>query len=490
MHRRIMFRGQRGVIAIVFAVTLMVMMAMIGMALDLSRLYNRKLELQHVARAAALAAARKLNGTAAGIESARQAAALAAAAASYDYNRSHPSWSDNALQFSTLRPPGGNWTDATSAAAAPQQVFYVRVDTSALDDNLNSVSTLLMHLVDKDKYSDTRIGEVAMAGRASLNITPIGICALSNTPASSRTNPTAPANVELIEYGFRRGVSYDLMKLNGSGTTAESFLVDPLAAAGATAQLTAGTIDRAGPFICTGSVWIPTLTGGDINLIRPFPLSTFYDQLNSRFNQYNGNKCDPRGAPPDYNIKPYPYTSISWMLTAPSAQGATSTTDGGRLLTVADVVPAPTANTAGSWGPLWSYAKAVPYSQYKPGVAEPANGYSTFATSYWQSLYAPGQPKAISAYPNIAPSDKPYMTAGASYHLSPTGTGAPFATRHRRVLYLPLLSCPVPAGASTKGSVIGVGKFFMTVPATATTLYAEFAGAVQEQSISGNVELF
>jgi hypothetical protein len=37
--------------------------------------------------------------------------------------------------------------------------------------------------------------------------------------------------------------------------------------------------------------------------------------------------------------------------------------------------------------------------------------------------------------------------------------------------------------------VIGIGKFFMTVPATSTDLVAEFAGAASEQSLGGRVQL-
>jgi hypothetical protein len=37
--------------------------------------------------------------------------------------------------------------------------------------------------------------------------------------------------------------------------------------------------------------------------------------------------------------------------------------------------------------------------------------------------------------------------------------------------------------------VLGVGRFFMTVPATATSISAEFAGVAQASSLLGTVEL-
>jgi len=57
------------------------------------------------------------------------------------------------------------------------------------------------------------------------------------------------------------------------------------------------------------------------------------------------------------------------------------------------------------------------------------------------------------------------------------------------VLNVALLSCPVPAGATAQASVLGVGRFFMTVPATATSLPVEFAGVAAPSSLSGAVEL-
>jgi hypothetical protein len=55
------------------------------------------------------------------------------------------------------------------------------------------------------------------------------------------------------------------------------------------------------------------------------------------------------------------------------------------------------------------------------------------------------------------------------------------------VLNVALLACPVSAG---KVSVKGIGRFFMTVRADQTHLYAEFAGAVEEQTLRTGVKLF
>ena len=66
--------GQRGSIAIMFLAAFLVMCGFFGLALDLSQLYNRKVEMQTVADTVAVAAALELNGTAAGVTRALQRA--------------------------------------------------------------------------------------------------------------------------------------------------------------------------------------------------------------------------------------------------------------------------------------------------------------------------------------------------------------------------------------------------------------------------------
>jgi hypothetical protein len=108
---------------------------------------------------------------------------------------------------------------------------------------------------------------------------------------------------------------------------------------------------------------------------------------------------------------------------------------------------------------------------------EPAGGYSTFSTTDWSVLYNPGLPAAQSY-----PSSTPYQSTGGSAPYSPY--------RNTRVLNIPLLRCPVPAGSITTATVLGIGKFFMTVPATATSLYVEFAGMNSGTASGGNARLY
>jgi hypothetical protein len=97
-------------------------------------------------------------------------------------------------------------------------------------------------------------------------------------------------------------------------------------------------------------------------------------------------------------------------------------------------------------------------------------------------LYNQGKPTVTTSYP---PTTVPYLGTGtyAVHTLAPTHPGL----RDRRVLNVALLACPVTAN---KATVKGIGRFFMTVRADSTHLYAEFAGLVEEQTLRTRVKLY
>jgi hypothetical protein len=229
-------------------------------------------------------------------------------------------------------------------------------------------------------------------------------------------------------------------------------------------------------------------------------LTSVYAQLNSRFDDYTGNLCSPNSAPPDTNIKAYPNdvtNGASWMNPTPGKRAALTTTERGRRETVADIPPPGSTISglnAGSFGPLWAFAKAVKYSSYQAlGVPEPAAGYTSFTTGDWGNLYyKPGLSQT--GYPTRAGST-PYNPVGSTNPTtiaSPSAARQKFATQYSRVLYVPLLSCKdgVPSGSNVTATVAGIGKFFMTVQATPDSLIGEFSGTVQEKLLTGEVELY
>lgn len=447
---------------------ILVMIAMFGMALDLSRSYNRKAELQIAADASALVAASTLDGTPEGIDRAVKEAGITAEYSAYAYSTDSVTWSNGAIKFGTAADGGpAGWVDAATAKASASQTFFARVDTSALAAKHGRIQNLFMPVL-SSALAETNIAASAVAGRDSLNVLPLAICANANTPAA------ALSSGELVEYGFRRGVSYDLMKLNPGGQSPENFLVNPVAPPGTVGTTMKNRLDVVAPFICTGKMAIPTLQGGDVTVERGFPINSLYVHLNSRFGTYV-TPCLSSTSPADPVVKSFDLANATWMKYKPDNLSANPLTAPDPLLTVAEK---PGSATKTAYGPLWTYAKAVQHASYAAtGGVEPAGGYTTYNTTDWGLLYNPGLPEAQSY-----PSSTPYQVAGGSTTYKPY--------RNTRVLNVPLLRCPVPAGAISTATVVGIAKFFMLVPASSSALYAEFAGMNTETALGGNARLY
>lgn len=478
-------RRQRGAIAVMFAITLLIMLMFCALALDIGRAYNRRVELQTIADAAAMAAAAELDGTADGVDDAVARAGQVVNSLKFDYNKTTVEWSAAALEFSnSATAPDGDWLDAASARTAPANVRFTRVNTNNFDTDMGLIDTVFVQAF-MDEVPTVRSGGRAVAGRSSLNITPLAICAMSPLRAESRNNG-APANAELVEHGFRRGVAYDLMRLNPNGTSPENFVVNPINLPGTTGSSLYTETEFVRPYICSGTVAMPRISGGAISVKRPFPIGSLFNDLNSRFDLFGSSTCSPRTAPPDFNVKPHAFDTVAWMNPAQTVQTAAETVTRGKLETVADLPMGAAGGTSTNYGPLWSYAKPVRYSAYSAGSPEPDSGYPTFgaSTATWAALYNPGTPA-----PTNYPSPQPNLSSSGVNFLRPALGNQP-GLRKRRVLNIPLLSCPVAAGTQTTATVLAVGRFFMTVPATATSLPAEFAGLVPVEGLRGQVELY
>lgn len=488
---------QDGAFAIMFIPLLIVMIGFCGLAIDAGLIYNRKVDVYGIAKAAALAAARELNGTPAGIAAARAAAKETAEALRYQHYNAGAivSWSDDALSFSDSSDGNGAWIASASAggssSATLSGLYFARVDTAQLAPEIGAVNTFFMRIL-ASSLSSIQVSDSAVAGRTSLNVTPIGVCAMSSDAAAVRTASSGASTLsELVQYGFRRGVSYDLMNLNPvTGSTAPlRFAVNPDAARAAAGH-SFGVSDLE-PFVCSGSMWAQHLTGRAVRvseLPSSSPLASLRPALNTRFDLYGGTACTPRGAPPDVNIKAYAYDlagEVKWMSPNSGSRSAERANSRNKIETVADVTDPPAS--PGMYGPLWAFARAV-QAPSPLTTPEPASGYTSFAAGKWPDLYKSG-PTAPSY-----PSNPPYQSGVASsgHYVAPSAANRPLAVPRRRVLNIPLLEClsASPSGTNTQATVKGIGKFFMTVQATDETLIAEFAGLASEQSLSGQVELF
>lgn len=481
-------RRQNGAFSILFALLLFVMLAFCGLAVDTALIYNRKAEMHGIAASIAIAAARELDGTPAGVDSALVKAAETAGRLRYRYWRPL-AWNGDALMFSSTPAAGAEWVAAATARAAAAGRFYVRVDTSALAPEVGLVEMYVMRRL----FGSTpwiNIGHTAIAGRSTIHVMPLAICAMSAVAGEARTNPGSPAAVELLEYGFRRGVTYNLMRLNPDDIVPANFALDPLAPPGGAGSSSNTSASAIAPFVCAGRLWVPRLTGGSIRVGSPFPIESLYRQLNSRFDQYDGNACRPNGAPPDFNIKAYTPGAgggTAWMNPRPTLQSALETVVRGRLETIADLPAPPAGTSAGRYGPLWAYGRAVRFSAYSPGLPEPSGGYARFSITDWATLY-PGSPvPAATNYPGAV---QPYQPTTGTYYTRPSTNNLAISVVERRLLHIPLLACPVPAGGNVAATALAIGKFFMTAPADSAGVYAEFSGIVPENRLAGEVTLY
>ncbi|WP_312520400.1 pilus assembly protein TadG-related protein [Massilia sp.] len=479
------FCYQSGAIAVMAAFALIIIIAFFGLALDLSRLYNRKVELQSVADTLALAAAMELNGTEQGVEAALAKAAerlngTVAGALTYQYGSHNLAWSADAIRFAAS--PDGPWDSASATTGRAGTLLYAKADTRGLAGTHGAVETFFARFF--SDLSWVSVDAQAVAGRSALGITPLGICALR--PGE----PHRDHGGELEEYGFRRGVSYNLTQLGPDSTQPpQIFLIDPRGGSASDA-----TAERAAPYVCTGTVDIVQVSGTDVRLAGPFPLADLSHHLNSRFDLYSAPfaPCSKLSAPPDANIKQYSVSAtggVAWMIAdAGRLQASASSQEGGKLWTIAGPDQPPAGTTAGMFGPLWAYAKAARYSSYQAsGGKEPASGYSTFGTGDWAALYnapVPPVPRLSTSpgYPSRGGENSPYLSTSSSFHRQPANPGV----RGRRILNLPLLNCPVSGNYAT---VLGIGKFFMTVQASSTALYAEFGGLANESSLGTRIDL-
>ena len=119
-------KSERGAVAIIFGLTVVVLFAMGGVVLDLGHLYIAKAELQNAADAAALSGAKELNETSSGIDAAVAKAQAISAKNKYNFS------TDVTLALANIefgRTPDGPWSSVSDAYASPQGKTFIKVDT-------------------------------------------------------------------------------------------------------------------------------------------------------------------------------------------------------------------------------------------------------------------------------------------------------------------------------------------------------------------------
>jgi hypothetical protein len=472
---------QRGVILIMYALVLTLILGFTGLVVDLGVVYLRRAQLQAAADSIAIGAALKLNGTAAGIDDVvMEAQSNAGATPALSAVRSQVA---DALRFSADPHAGEDgWVTVGGAKAAPAAMRYVRVDTGTLPAAVRQVQPLLMGMFGGTGPFD--MPYVAIAGRRTLNVTPLAICARNNDPNHRRdTIGTRTIISERVPYGFRVGVTYNLLNLNPNGMAPVFYYVDPQTPPGVSDPGARMTDAIMAPYMCSGTLAYPRIGTGNLNVSRRVAFG-LAKQLNSRFNEFEADEsvathCTRTAAPPDTNIKSYVDNGVSWNPVKTTSKSAAPAQVGAGLATVADLSPA--ALTAqppapGAYGTRWSFRS--PRTMENVKIADTA----------WNSLY-PSIPAA--AKPTSWPADAPYFRQNAATYFTAPSPATP-ARLGRRLLYIPLLQCGGNPDVTT-ATVLAYGRFFMVAPATSGEIPGEFAGVVSladEGSLAGEVELF
>lgn len=488
------FRHQKGAVAIIVALCAIVLFAFMGIALDLGQTYNTKTDLQNAADAAALAGAKELNDTVAGVRNAEAKAIAIAQQHTYHYSTPVSATSDGSdLTLWVGACPKDSCmvlssTVTTEALAAGKT--FIKVETG-----LRSITTNFMRVAGAAFNTIQTFGS-ATAGHSETTVSPIAVCAIDPNNVTAEDLITH----ELLELGFRRGVSYDILALNPLGSAGTPYLLNPVDNADDPDEDCApnhSSTSFTAPFICDGksSIIFHTPAHAYLNTGVSAKIEA---ALNSRFDVFgsgNSSPCIPSEAPPDVNVKEYKCTGApgthpgcatnppagsprDWMgpagnTTIPTQETISIDPLTNKPLTASTVPPL----TFSLYGVLWSYSRAVHFD-----AAAPHHAGTAFGASDWPTLYGPGA--ANHAYPEPSPYAQ---NSPSDYFKKPTNYPQ-YAKVNRRVLNIAIINCnSIPAGALScrKIDVLGIGRFFMLEKADLTghkTIQTEFAGLTDPEA--------
>ena len=483
---------QHGAVLIVFGLSIAVLIGFLALVIDLGRTYVIRTELQNAADAAALAGARELNQTRAGVTSAVNFAVAMAAQNNFKFT------SPVVIAATNVDATNNIWVGScpddvsctmvransitTDALAADKSFLKVEIPSGGL-------ATFFANLL--GVASNSTFGS-AVAGHFFTDITPMGVCAVDPTRKGDTRDITVSPGVvvkELVEYGFRRGIAYDLMQLGPVGSSSTPYLLNPVDVfGGGNCKNSNGSASTAVPFVCKGSSTVAVKVPGSV-YGSTGNQSGLDKALNSRFDDYQGNACSSTTAPPDINIREY----------IPGGGGQFAdprdwTEVGGTLPTqqsIQIVNQKPLTNpTAAEYGTLWSYSRAIKAVGNQPFATAATDSNANFTLSDWPALYAglTADQTDLNNYPltpSVGAVPSPYNTSSSissgKYFRAPN-VARP-GNRDRRVLQIAIVNCPASINSNNNCSsdirILAVGRFFMPkktdIP---TTLIGEFDGLV------------
>ena len=313
-------RGEDGSIILMTAVMMLGLFLALGLALDISRIYAVRSDLQNAADAAALAAARELNSGSTGIND----AVTRANAIANTYGTEHTPVTVATVEFAVNL--NGTYVDQATAAAAPDKIRFVRVTTQAVNVGI---------LFAVEALGTTQA--VTSTATAGMSVGLNGICDYY---------PVAVAKDPALLPKFEKNVTYILKFKDNTGTTITlphlSYIVLD------TPWVTGNGADETRDAVAGVSPRCPSI--GDILTFSKSPSSNAVNGpkqveggTNTRFYTYPpGNQLTYANAKPDKNIFGKNYESITYTeykngtkFTSPGQAGV----DDRRLLIMPIVLP-------------------------------------------------------------------------------------------------------------------------------------------------------
>ena len=194
--------GQRGMVLMTMAVTAIAMIGAMGLAIDLGHIFIVKNETQAYVDAAALAAALQLDGTAAGITRANNAATNMSAA----WNFSSTVLTSPTVEFSSAAT-GASWFSAANVTS-PSTMTYTRV-TKTVAPKIYFVPVVMTNKIYSANVQSRAIaGQVVLASNTSIaqGLGPFtGIAACAHGSTMVQCEATASNN-----FGLTVGAEYDI----------------------------------------------------------------------------------------------------------------------------------------------------------------------------------------------------------------------------------------------------------------------------------------
>jgi Flp pilus assembly protein TadG len=291
-------KGERGSILATSAIGMLSVLLAAGLAVDISRLYLTKTELQNAADAAALAAVSGLNTAPAGITKAADRAV--AAMNKYDMNHNGVTFPRGNVEFAANL--NGPYMSEASAMGQAAKIRFVRVTTPASAVGVSFAASVL----GKSKnLTATATAGFSVPLNEFCNWLPVSVIDFGT--------PISPGNTYTFRAGPQGSVSpgnYQILAVAGRG------------GADVRVGLAQGVDECAGP----GATYVvDTKTGVNSGPVR--------QGINTRFDDYQTSQVNPIDMPPDKNIREnitYDQYKAGTAKTAPKNPGV----DGRRVVVI------------------------------------------------------------------------------------------------------------------------------------------------------------